>query len=86
MAKEVNEKLLLRGELAELEEREPKLRGEFKERANRLANITLSFVRLPVEECDITSAKKLLDEMDQLQKEIKQANDRMAEIRKRLEG
>ncbi len=86
MAKEVNEKLLLKGELAELEEKEPKLREEFKERANKLANIALSFVRLPVEKCDITSAKKLLEEMAQLQKEIKQANDRMAEIRKRLEG
>ncbi len=85
MAKEVNEKLILRGELAELEEREPKLRGEFKEKANRLANVTLSFVRLPVEECDLTSAKKLVEEMAQIQKEIKQISNRIAEIRKKLE-
>ena len=85
MGKETD-KLQLKGELTELQEKEPTLRGEFKEKANKLANLTLSFVRLPVEECDLTNAKNLVEEMAQLQKEIKQANDRMADIRKRLEG
>ena len=85
MAKEVNDKLSLKGELSELEEKEPELREEFKGKANRLANITLSFIRLPIEECDLSSAKKLMEEMIQLQKEIKQINDRMAEIKKKME-
>ncbi len=84
MAKEVNEKLLLRGELAELEEKEPKLRAEFKKKANKLANITLSFTRLPVEECDVERAKELIEGMASLQKEIKNANKRIAEIKKKL--
>jgi len=84
MAKDVNEKLLLRGELAELEEKEPKLRSEFKDRANKLANLTLSFIRLPVEECNLKDAKTLIEEMVKLQEEIKQANRRMQEIRKKL--
>ncbi len=83
MAKE-NDMLLLKGELTELQEKEPKLRAEFKEKANKLANITLSFVRLPIEECKLEGAKKLIEEMAQLQEEIKKANKRIAELKKRL--
>ncbi len=84
MAKEVNEKLLLKGELAELQEKEPQLRAEFKEKANKLANLTLSFVRLPVEECNLEEAKKLIEEMAQLQEEIGKANKRIQELKKKL--
>ncbi len=83
MAKEID-KLQLRGELAELQEKEPELRERFKEKATKLANLTLSFMRLPVEECDLTSAKKLVDEVASLQEEIKQVNARIAEIGKKL--
>lgn len=85
MAKEVNEKLLLRGELAELEEKEPELRKQFKEKVNELTNLTLSFVRLPLEECKVEKAKELTEEMVKLQQEIKAINKRITEIRKKLE-
>jgi uncharacterized protein YlxW (UPF0749 family) len=84
MAKEMSEKLLLRGELAQLEEKEPELRAEFKEKTNILANLTLSFVRLPAQECNLKEAKALIEEMSKLQEEIKSANRRIAELKKKL--
>ena len=84
MAKEVNERLLLKGELAELEEKEPKLRAEFKEKANKFANLTLSFVRLPVEECNTEDAETLIKEMAQLQEEVKKTDKRIQELKKKL--